>query len=372
MEVKLVKGLYVKKNGIQLSVNEIVEITYGTLLNQPSISFFNQICDDVQKIKKGDLFVARDSKDIAKAVQEGAFGILFSDEIAMSDSEVAWIYVENLDEALVRILRHYLIMRNEILFLLNSDEYELSHQILIPKKSFIHFDGSLVQLISYVLEGENTAYILYHNAIQLDFSNLPQFQQEIKELDKQKIPEESFLFSINSFSLFGMKIFYKSVDYSLPIPKLFLQLLARVLKFAEEYSLEADLEKLEGLSNFKPLYLDERGFISKPGATNKVVLACKDIKLYEQFLAYFKMYAKWARLMLFVPKEYQEIFTPYAEILGYETKEELFSQVLVQKYNFALVLGVETQDFEERFQGQVEEQNLFDLANIDNEDTKKD
>ena len=51
MEVKLVKGLYVKKNGIQLSVNEIVEITYGTLLNQPSISFFNQICDDVQKIK---------------------------------------------------------------------------------------------------------------------------------------------------------------------------------------------------------------------------------------------------------------------------------------------------------------------------------
>lgn len=372
MEVKLVKGLYVKKNGIQLSVNEIVEITYGTLLNQPSISFFNQICDDVQKIKKGDLFVARDSKDIAKAVQEGAFGILFSDEIAMSDSEVAWIYVENLDEALVRILRHYLIMRNEILFLLNSDEYELSHQILIPKKSFIHFDGSLVQLISYVLEGENTAYILYHNAIQLDFSNLPQFQQEIKELDKQKIPEESFLFSINSFSLFGMKIFYKSVDYSLPIPKLFLQLLARVLKFAEEYSLEADLEKLEGLSSFKPLYLDERGFISKPGATNKVVLACKDIKLYEQFLAYFKMYAKWARLMLFVPKEYQEIFTPYAEILGYETKEELFSQVLVQKYNFALVLGVETQDFEERFQGQVEEQNLFNLANIDNEDTKKD
>ena len=41
MEVKLVKGLYVKKNGIQLSVNEIVEITYGTRLNQLRISFFN-------------------------------------------------------------------------------------------------------------------------------------------------------------------------------------------------------------------------------------------------------------------------------------------------------------------------------------------
>ena len=76
--------------------------------------------------------------------------------------------------------------------------------------------------------------------------------------------------------------------------------------------------------------------------------------------------------MLVVPKEDQESFNAYAEILGYETKEELVSPVLVQKYNFALVLGVETEDFEERFQGQVEEQNLFDLANIDNEDTKKD
>ena len=68
MEVKLVKGLYVKKNGIQLSVNEIVEITNGTLLNQPSISCYNQICEDVQKIKTCVLFVARVSIDMAKDV----------------------------------------------------------------------------------------------------------------------------------------------------------------------------------------------------------------------------------------------------------------------------------------------------------------
>ena len=142
-----------------------------------------------------------------------------------------------------------------------------------------------------------------------------------------------------------------------------------------------DLEKLEGISSFKPLYLDERGFISKPGATNKVVLTCTEIHLYEQFLAYFSMYAKWAKLMLFIPKIYQELFMPYAEVIcnlikdkerqqklientkitDYTNKQELFSLVLTQKYNFALVFGVDFREFEEQFSAQEREQSLFDL-----------
>lgn len=344
-----------------MGVNEIVEVAFGTLLNQPSISFFGQICDDVEKVKKGDLFVVRDSSAISRAIELGAFGILFSGEIAMSDCEVAWISVENLEESLLRILRHYLIIHNKILYALNSEEYELSRQILIPKKNFAYCSGSLVELISFVVEGGEFAYLLYDNHAKVEFEKLPQSQQEIKTLNPQKIPDEALPFVINSFSLFGIKVFYQSIDYSLPLPKLFVQPLARVVKFAEEHFLEVDLANLEGISSFKPLYLDERGFISKPGATNKVVLTCVEIHLYEQFLAYFSLYAKWAKLVLFIPKIYQELFAPYAEVQTYADKEELFSLVLSRKYNFALVFGVELGEFEERFSGKEEEQNLFSL-----------
>ncbi|MCL9821446.1 hypothetical protein NCR96_06825 [Helicobacter sp. 14348-15] len=350
-----------KKKGVQISVNEIVEVAFGTLLNQPSISFFSQICDDVEKVKKGDLFVVKDSKDIQKAIELGAFGILFSGEIAMGDSEVAWISVENLEESLFRILRHYLIINNKILYSLSNEEYELSHQILVRKKDFAYCEGSLVELISFALGSGEFAYILYHNQDKIKFEKLPQLHQEIKTFDSQKIPDESLPFVTNSFSLFGIKIFYQSIDYTLPLPKLFIQPLARVIKFAEEHCLNVDLEKLEGISSFKPLYLDERGFISKPGATNKVVLTCTEIHLYEQFLAYFSMYAKWAKLMLFIPKIYQELFMPYAEVKTYTNKQELFSLVLTQKYNFALVFGVDFREFEEQFSAQEREQSLFDL-----------
>ncbi|MDE5603643.1 MAG: hypothetical protein K2I71_06995 [Helicobacter sp.] len=345
------------KKGIQISVNEVVEITFGTLLNKPSISFFSQFCYEVESLKKGALFIAYDSKDIEIAIQKGAFGILFSGEIAMSDEEVAWISVENLEEALFRILRHYLIIHNKILFSLSQDEYELSSQIFLPKKNLSFFRGSFIELINYILETQSV-YILAF--LPLSYQERLQKQQEIKIFSHKKIYEESLPFMVTSYSLFGIKIFYNSMDYELPLPKPFFQVLARVLSFAEEYSLLIDLNKLERISSFKPLYLDERGFISKPGATNRVLLACEDVKLYEQYLAYFTMYAKWAKLMLFVPNIYHEIYSPYGEVYSYANKEELFGLLLEKHYNFALILGENTKVFEERFQFQEPEQNLFD------------
>lgn len=362
-----------KKKGIQISVNEIVEIAFGTLLNQPSISFFNSICDEVNEVKRGDLFVAytlqKSSKEvqqeIEEAVRKGAFGILFSGNIAMSDPEVAWISVEDLEQSLVRIVRHYLIVGNKILFLLNSDEYQISSQIIMPKKNLGCYCGSLVNLIHYILTSD-VAYILYCHS-QINLNSLPKNQQEIKFLPQEKIEDTALPFVVNSYSLFGIKIFYKTFDYEIPLPKLFIQPLARIVKFCEEYSLEARMDHLEKISNFRPLYLDERGFISKPGATNKVLLACMDTKLYEQYLAYFTMYAKWARLLLFVPQMYQEIYTPYAEVRCFENPQELFKQLLDEKYNFALILGVETEQFEEKFANNTYEQSLFEYAHLETE-----
>ncbi len=355
---------------MQISVNEIVEIAFGTLLNQPSISFFNSICDEINEVKQGDLFVAYTSqkspqeveKEIEEAVQKGAFGILFSGNIAMSDPEVAWISVEDLEQSLVRITRHYLIIKNKILFLLSSDEYQIASQIILPKKNLGYYCGSLAKLVHYILTSE-TAYILYCHS-QINLSSLPKNQQEIKLLPQEKIEDNALPFAINSYSLFGIKIFYQTFDYEIPLPKLFIQPLARVVRFCEEYSLEVQMGNLERISSFRPLYLDERGFISKPGTTNKVLLACIDTNLYEQYLAYFTMYAKWARLMLFVPQIYQEIYAPYAEVRCFENPQELFGQLIDEKFNFALILGIKTEQFEQRFTNNTQEQNLFEYAHL--------
>ncbi|WDL74526.1 hypothetical protein IP360_06750 [Helicobacter winghamensis] len=352
--------------GIQIGVNEIVEIAFGTLLNKPSISFFHQICDESSSVRKGDLFIATNKesaqaqKDIEEAIEKGAFGILFSGNIAMSDKEVAWISVEDLEQSLMRILRHYLLINNKILFLLHKEEYEIATQIIAHKKTLGYFCGSLSGLIHKVIESD-AAFFLYCNT-NLDLSIFPKNQQEIKMLSQEKIYDKKLPFDLNSYSLFGIKLFYKSVDYEIPLPKLFIQPLARVLEFCENYSINVQLENFSTLSIFKPIYLDERGVIAKPGTTNKVLLACQDSKIYEQYLAYFKMYAKWAYLTLFVPEIYRELYAPFAKVTSYSNQTELFSMLIDEKYNFALILGVDTHALETQFTNQVTETNLFDYT----------
>ncbi|MDA3968063.1 hypothetical protein [Helicobacter ibis] len=346
-----------KKGNIQIGVNEVVEITFGTLLNKPSISFFNRICDDVEQVTRGDLFVAFNANDINLAIERGAFGILFSEDIAITDNEVAWICVANIEQAITKLLRHYLIVKSKILFLLSSDEYDIASCILNQNKKIAYFNGGFVQLLQFVIETES-AYVMYrYNG---DFL-LNEIEQEAKILDDTKIDDDKLPFSINSFSLFGIKIFYKSLDYSLQIPKLFIQPLSRIIKLADEYCFSVKLDNLNGISSFRPLYLDERGYISQPGTTNKVVLSCEDVKLYEQYLAYFAMYAKWAKLILFVPKIYHELYTPYADVICYEDNDRLFDELIHQKYNFALILGISSDMLEKRFTKEDKEISLFDL-----------
>ncbi|MDD6055165.1 MAG: hypothetical protein SOW25_06010 [Helicobacter sp.] len=348
---------------IQIGINEIVQISYGTLLNRPSISYFAQICDVPEAVKKGDLFVATNKNsakdDIELAIKNGAFGILFSGDIAMSDMEVAWIGVEDLEQALVRILRYFLLANNKILFLLQKEEYEIATQIIEQKKSLSMFCGSIVGLISHILSTK-CGYILYCNR-DLDLKILPKDQQQIKLYSLEKIEENELPFTMLSYSLFTIKIFYKNAEFTLPIPKLFVQQLARVLRFCADYSFSVNLENLSGISQFKPLYLDEKGVIAKSGTTNRVILACENPQLYGQLLAYFTLYAKWAKLMLFVPHKFRDIYKSY-ETRSFRDRDELFNELLAQRYNFAIILGISTAALEEHFSCNVAEVDLFTFA----------
>lgn len=365
MEHKLAKGMVMKQKRIQLGINEIVQVSCGTLLNRPSISFFEQICDDVNAVKKGDLFVLTQENAqevITLAIQKGAFGILFSGNIAMGDEEVAWISVQDLQSSLMRLLRHYLLIHNKILLALEKDAYEIATQVITPNKNLSIFSGSLTGLIAHLLGREN-AYTLYYDTTQK--AQFLEKQQEIQILSKERLGDEKLPFIVESYSLFGIKIFYQDADYFLPLPKLFIQTLARVIEFCLEHSLKVNLENFIGISSFKPVFLDERGFISKPGATNKVFLATENIELYERYLAYFTMHAKWAYLNLFVPKQYQEIYAPYAKVVPFSTNDEIFESLVYQKYNFALVLGINTQVLEEHFTKIEDENNLFNYTNLE-------
>jgi len=91
-----------------VKISSIIDIIDGKLLNSPSISFIYSFKTDVAKVKEGDLFIAYNLDDIQIAIQKGAFAIILQNIYPITDKEIAWIKVENLNTSIIKLIRYKL------------------------------------------------------------------------------------------------------------------------------------------------------------------------------------------------------------------------------------------------------------------------
>ena len=69
-----------------MRLENVIALTHATLLNSPYVSDFSGITYEVKSVKRGSLFVAKESSEIELAIQNGAYGILFDSPMQMCDS----------------------------------------------------------------------------------------------------------------------------------------------------------------------------------------------------------------------------------------------------------------------------------------------
>jgi len=85
-----------------MRLENILALTHGKLLNEPFVNIFDNIVFDAKSIKRGDLFIAFDEKTIEIALLNGAYGVIFDKPTQINDMEIAWIQVQNIEDALKR------------------------------------------------------------------------------------------------------------------------------------------------------------------------------------------------------------------------------------------------------------------------------
>jgi ferrochelatase len=108
-----------------VQITSILDIVDGRLLNHPSISFIYSIKTNPKKVKEGDLFIVKDDEDIPKAIENGAFAIIVDKEVSISDNEIAWIFVESMNDAIVKLVRYLLSNKRLNAFYCNNVSYDL-------------------------------------------------------------------------------------------------------------------------------------------------------------------------------------------------------------------------------------------------------
>ncbi len=313
-----------------MRVNEVVEITKGTLLNTPHISMFSRIICHIEQVEKGDLFVIQraDSRHIARAVEAGAYGILCEEKMDINDEDVAYIVVENVQESLMRLIRYHLLARDIAIISLTPIEISIARSVVNDETVGI-CDENLMQFIE-LLNDERLALVLTCNTqiLEIGFN--------VVNADKPK--DKPFL--VLSHTLFDSTILYNGVHYRINLPKLFFNELSTVLMVCETHKIKYSLEHFKHIPFFKPNFLNSFGDIIDYGQASKVAIAEEDIERFKRYMAYIANNATWGKTLFIVPHLYFELFNQITKTFAYNTQEELCEHIYRENFNFALILGI--------------------------------
>ncbi|GAA7455426.1 hypothetical protein HpBHB18_12700 [Helicobacter pylori] len=320
---------------MRLGVNEAVELSLGELQNTPSISYFNSIVLSLNKVQKGSLFVAKDHTLIPKALELGAYGILYTGEYPLSDRDVAWIKLKDIEHSLNHLFKFCLLNERVVGVLLSPIELEIASKIIVS--GFVWcLKESLEDL--FIIEGCKIAFF-----DKLEWLHLFYKQECLKEYLK-----ESRLMILNQ-SFFCSALVYEKQEYELKMPCIFLEPLKRVIQLCEKLQIEFDLnllgKKEYPLDHCKPFFVNKNLEIAPYGTTARVVVAETSKELFEMMLQKAFEILSWGKIVVFCRKN-SAVFFKKTNPYFYTTQNNLKEQLKNLAFNFAFIYGIRSHHLE--------------------------
>jgi len=279
-----------------MRIDDILNIIDAELVNAGFISEISGFADSLKDVKEECLFISNSDDDIKEAINRGAYAILSSEHKNIIDNEIAWIYVNNIDEALFKLIKYKLL--NKKVYFFDKLTTEIIDSINKDKRLVV-FDKADVKVL------KDYDYYVTSNSVFRDIAT--QFDKEIK------------IYLIKS-TLFTTKLFYKK-EYEILFPSLYLDKLQNALAFFEEFNLEYFLKNIS-ISRFKPVFINKLNEVVEFGNSDRVVVF--GIKKDEYFI-----------------KDINFIFekVKYANVKFFDifNKNEFFNS----EFNFAILVDID-------------------------------
>ena len=330
-----------------MQITSILDIIDGKLINSPSISFIYSFKTKVSKVKEGDLFIAYNLEDIDLAIQKGAFAIIVENVCPITDNEIAWIKVNNLESCMIKLIRYKLALFNLESFYCNNIVSSFL-RALSPStsKKIIVIPNKLSHFISILDDVDNETILFSNNNEVLDkiYPNYRNFNNE--HLEVSNLIEHS-LFEV-SFS-FKDKYFQR-----VRIPSIYIEDFIRVYNYLNISAF--DDTKLKNLDLFKTIFLDKNFNILEFGKTDKFIILSNDFELLENEIIYLKSKFSYGKI-IYITSSYNK-YLPKEQII-LKNLTELKNTFKNNFFNAAYIFGFEFNDVQQYILKEEKEITLF-------------
>lgn len=316
-----------------MRLENILALTKGTLHSNPTISVFETIAFEVSKVKRGSLFVAYDTADIAQALEYGAYGILFDKPIQIGDCEAAWIEVEVIDDALKRLLRFYLLEKELQVYACDPITLHLAHSVSTPP-NFCAVEGSMGQVWEKLWALDKKSIVLYSPALT---------DHEIFIETNQLIRAQETTITIIEQTLFETSFIHQDTFYERQmLSPFFIPYLEHLLFFYTFMRIPFQLKSFSKMGHFFPVFTNRRLEVKEFGSSDRVVIFEPLLELIDEQIDFLREQASWSKILYIVPDTMKSSLTIGVEnILFYGYSEEILTLLQTNSFHFALVAGVD-------------------------------
>ncbi|TDA67341.1 hypothetical protein E0765_03720 [Sulfuricurvum sp. IAE1] len=316
-----------------MRLENILALTQGNLLGAPTVSIFENVVFDPSKVKRGSLFVAYSADEIPEALLHGAYGVLFDRPTQIADSEVAWIKVENIDAALKKLLRFYLLEKELQVYACDPITLHLSTMITTPP-SFCNVEGSMREVWEKLWPLEKKAIVLFSPTLTdpdifIEHSQLIRAQENTITIIEQTLFETSFIHN---------DTFYERQMLS----PFFIPYLEHLLFFYTFLRIPFQIRGFSKMGHFIPVFTNARMEIKEFGTSERVVIFEPLLELIDEQIDFLDAQASWAKIICLLPETMRSALTIGVDnILFYRYPEEIIALLQSRDFHFALVAGVD-------------------------------
>ena len=315
-----------------MRLENVLALTHAKLINKPIVNNFENIVFEARYIKRGDLFLAFHDEEIESAIANGAYGIIFSKPVQMSDSEIAWMQVQNIEDALKRLLRFRLIEKKVTTYTCDAITQKLALQI-ITEPNFIVLKSDLQDISKMLWDIEEKSTLLFCP----DLCSSDIFT-DIKELPK----EISERINIVEKTLFESSFIYKDIFHERQfISAFFIPYLEKLLQLFETLQVNYRLRKFAAIEHFQAVFINKNLEIKEFGASDKVLIFEKNSEYVLEEMEFLEKNAPWAKIIMILPMGSTINSKESHKIYHYRDEKEIFALLKKHEFHFALIAGVD-------------------------------
>jgi len=329
-----------------MKIEDIINLTNGTLQTNPTIKAVEGVTLFPSKIDQGDLFISNDSEEIAKAIEGGAYAIVYDDAaIEINDTESAWIKVESIYEAAFRVVRYVILNKAVDFCYLTPHEMTYLKMILTQKSNISFLSNDWKKAFEQIVNSNGRLFVGSNKEM------MKTIKSDMKILGKEV---DGYMLGGTLFkSTFKVeKYIYQEKDFT----PFHLSALLKVIQFCHEHELPYSIDKLKYTKHFTPIFIDYDLSKTQPKNSDRVIIFVDNIDDIVKAREYIKYNGQWIKSVILTPPN-TKIAEIYDNPYWFENDAQGIELLKTLHYNYAFVYTLD----KSILKNIKEEYSLFDI-----------